>query len=191
MQTNVTHACITFLILFCRGDGSCLFYAASRLTFGEPNRATEMRVRTIFEGVANSAYYLDCEAMSAGLKENDGKITQMYASLSGIAAACKEEDDIQNVYEEELVHLSSVGAYGSIWQIHQLASVMGRPIYSIYPEFPGVVSPGIKKQRDTYNRVLFPRQVDLQGQITAHIMWTPSIHTEGRQNVNHFVPVVM
>ena len=67
-------------------------------------------------------------------------------------------------YKNEVMSLTQEYQFCGIWQIHQAASVLGHPIYSIYPHCP------VYSVRDDHNRVVLPwRTIENE---TVYLMWT-------------------
>ena len=83
-------------------------------------------------------------------------------------------------YKNEVMSLTQEYQFCGIWQIHQAASVLGHPIYSIYPHCP------VYSVRDDHNRVVLPRRT-IENE-TVYLMWTQS--SMESNGFNHFVPVV-
>ena len=68
-----------------------------------------------------------------------------------------------------------------IWQVFALASVLCRPIYSVYPH---LANPNVRKD---LNRKIKPREIKCKE--TSFMMWTPTRNDMTRQNwvPNHFI----
>ena len=89
-------------------------------------------------------------------------------------------ENVIKFYKNEVMSLTQEYQFCGIWQIHQAASVLGHPIYSIYPHCP------VYSVRDDHNRVVLPRRT-IENE-TVYLMWT---HSSMESNgFNHFVPVV-
>ena len=116
------------------GDGNCCPRSASLLFTGSNDRHTEMRVRIVRELLLHDDRYLDSSFLCQGIDRVDTTLPAVHAQYSpGYVPGSKLSDaDIRNVYERETMSVVRSGAYCGIWQLHALASVVNRPIRSIY-----------------------------------------------------------
>jgi len=177
-------------------DGNCFSNAVSRLLFGTQDFATEVRVRLIVEGVVHKALYLDNKYLESNLHNftmPGGACTQL-AVLSGAYGMGNTRDDVELIYNREMLEFCKDGAYASMWQCHQLAGMTGLTIMSIYPLYPAheAGNASFLMTRKLYNRVIpsphyYQQQRDDNPKLA--IMWTPAAY-HGNFNPNHFVSVV-
>ena len=131
---------------------------------GDESLATELRVRTVIELAAFvDSYVKEYEADN-------------FDELCGVS------------YDETISECAIDGGYASVWAVCGLASVIGRPIVSVYPKINGQ-SDILEK---LLNRTLKPRQACDASQASISIMWTrASCHNPSHMWVsNHFVPLV-
>lgn len=175
-----------------RGDGNCLLNAVSRLVFGDDSHAIELRCRVVVELCLNSQRYWDNNYLRDGSILPDGvDVAKIYASTSG---AMMPEDSNEDVFQKEVFMYRQEGQDSSMWQIHALASLLGRGIQSLYyPLDSAKKHPNIQHMCDAFNKMCRPWQRCewLHSPVIA-ILWVhdgrgkkPGIHSP-----NHFVPVV-
>lgn len=164
--------------------GDCFLDAISRLTFGNQNHSRELRTRMTLEGLAFEEWYLSHEnlAIKLPLLTTTHSLPQRYALYSGTSSS-----DYNHVYREEIKRCFKDGQYCALWQIHQMATVIGRPITSIFPEFDDVEDEA--PLRYYHNRIIYPRREEDRCNETAVIMWTKSSPFSD-ELANHIVPVV-
>ena len=92
-------------------------------------------MRIVRELLLHDDRYLNSSFLCQGIDRVDTTLPAVYAQYSpGYVPGSKLSDaDIRNVYERETMSVVRSGAYCCIWQLHELASVVNRPIRSIYP----------------------------------------------------------
>lgn len=126
--------------------------------------------------------YLNQDYLVRGIVENKNKcIAKSFAMYSdeyvpGIFRTLNNEE-VDTIYQKEIVKISKNKTYMGIWQICSLSSVLGRPIFSVYPELGNV-----NVRRDLH-RLVEPREKK-QNSI-AYIMWTT---TRTDMRIQHWVP---
>lgn len=164
--------------------GDCFLDALSRLTFGNQNHSRELRTRMTLEGIAYEEWYLshDNLAIKLPLLTTTHSLPERYALYSGTKAK-----DYRDVYREEIKRCFKNGEYCGLWQIHQMASVIGRPITSVFPEFDDVEDEA--PLRYYHNRIIYPRREEDRSKETVVIMWTKA-SPFADDLANHIVPVV-
>ena len=118
-------------------DGNCLPHSFS--TFSNM-KADEGRVRITIEAVQHEETYLEHSFLKDGLNTSCKDVPLAYAmySLSYVAGDIYTKRKIAQVYEDEVLSCSRSGVSMGIWQIHQMSSVLQRPVISIYPTDRGV-----------------------------------------------------
>ena len=131
---------------------------------GDESLATELRVRTMIELAAWVDVYLQ--------QYHDDKFEE-YCGVS---------------YDEAVKDCSTDGGYASVWTICALASVIARPIVSVYPLINGVddVLPIV------LNKTMRPRRPVTELHDNVYIMWTRAEEPTDRGVMwtsNHFVPL--
>lgn len=75
-----------------------------------------------------------------------------------------DQTKIKLIYEKETLKITKKATYMGIWQLFALATVLGRPIYSIY------LQAGNQHVRKDLNRVILPQEQ--RETHTSYIMWT-------------------
>lgn len=92
-----------------------------------------------------------------------------------------DQTKIKLIYEKETLKITKKATYMGIWQLFALATVLGRPIYSIY------LQAGNQHVRKDLNRVILPQEQ--RETHTSYIMWTSTRFdmTERNWIPNHFV----
>lgn len=177
------------------GDGSCFAHAAARLIFGTEARSLEMRMRLVVEGVINSDKYLNDAYLRFGAEvDDDFNVLQWYSTLSG--AYSQQQLPPAEVYMREVYNFRELGVEASQWQFHQLASLLGRPVVSMFPMNQAFMDGrrDFINIRAAYNRVILPwhEMRDVRDSPPIAIMWTSasSTATPLTNSPNHFVSVV-
>jgi hypothetical protein len=148
------------------GDGNCLFNAASWHIAGNESIATELRVRTAIEMVDNE-------------------------NLHAHRARSNRFELYCATYEDSIVACAKPSGDSNMFTISALASVLHRPIISLYPRINHIHNP----YTDTFNMTLNPIGMKRDLQLIhepIYIMWTRSGGGDIDQHwrPNHFVPVV-
>ena len=169
------------------GDGNCLPRSGSMLVSGHENYYEELRVRIIVELVKNEDYYCNETNMRKGLNNEAPKHTTVaYAMYSDhyIPGELLPNSRIKKVFRDEVVGLCQPNPFMGIWQIHSLSSVLGSPIYSVYPDKG---NPFVRKH---LHRLIEPRTH--KNNKTHVIMWSNSRTDMPSQYwvPNHFVPLM-
>jgi hypothetical protein len=98
-----------------------------------------MRVRIIMELALHQETYLDSVYLSRRLEHHDVNLPAIYAMYSG------------GTFHQELLTISKGSRDMGIWQLHALATVLGTPIQSVYPQYGGY------DVRTHLHRLILPR----------------------------------
>ena len=164
--------------------GDCLLAAISRIVFASQNHTRELRTRMTYEAVTNMDWYLDIDNLSLDLPAlgTDKTIVEKYVLFSGT-----NETDAEQCYKDEVIRCFKSGAYCALWQIHHLATVICRPIITVFPEFDD--SEDLSPLRYYHNRTIIPRRETDRQSDPVTIMWTMS-HPTSKAFTDHFVAVV-
>ena len=169
-----------------RAVGDCLLDAISRLVYGNQNHARELRTRMTVEAVVYEEWYLLDKNLGVNLPALDTghSLTERYALYAGTQAK-----NFASTYQKEVIRCFKSGQYCALWQIHQLSTIIGRPIICLFPEFEDLEDEA--PLRFYHNRTIYPREVSNHANESVTIMWTKSSPMEESQQVaNHIVPVV-
>ena len=145
------------------GDGNCLPRALSMLTYGHEDAYIEMRARITVEMVTNEDNLLDDDHLARETVQKN--LSKIYA---GYSAEYTPWDlltpaEIRRIYEQE----AKQGAYMGIWQVHTLPNILGRPLYSVYPQYGAI--------NDPYHLHKLMKPECGTGSDPAYVMWT---HTQ-------------
>ncbi|KAK3103000.1 hypothetical protein FSP39_015680, partial [Pinctada imbricata] len=144
------------------GDGNCLFHAISVATTGYQMKSEELRLRTAIEMVLYKDYYVSAN------KHSD-------------IALCSPDIDVA------VNDCTQNKSFSSAWTMHAAASVIRRPIKSVYPVINGPADQCVS----ILNRVFTPRE-GIKDQMKEHIsiMWSGP-RTSKTWTPDHFVPLLV
>jgi len=147
------------------GNGNCLFNSASFGISGKEDFAHELRVRTVIELCAFADFY------------QEQYLSDKFDEWTGVT------------YEEAIHEIAVDGGYASVWAICGLASVLQRPIVSVYPTD---VNGGNDMIAQTLNRTVHPRLGYDPCHEKIFILWTRTIAPASEQiwRPNHFAPLI-
>ena len=164
------------------------YRAVSILCCGQEEMHVEFRVRTLCELVLNENTYLHPSIVSHlcpdGIETSKNALVATSANFS--RAVGKFATDVaQTVLRYDCIDTTKLGQYSNMWHIHGLASALGRPILSLYPETNDRIRPLLHKQ-------INPRiPMDAEHQLPLIIFWTrtqPMVQGSKSWSPNHFVP---
>ena len=167
------------------GDGNCLPRAISLNLYGYENRHEEVRVRIIQELVENINIYLDPQFLRCGqsITDNEAKLLPLaFALYSDVYSGT----NVKVTYKKEILAITKPGSYMGLWQIFAASSVLGCPIFSIYPQLGNPIV------RSHIHRLIQPRVPRSDSEIPVYIMWT-STRTDMRKEYwtpNHFTTLL-
>ena len=172
------------------------YRAVSILSCGNQSLHKELRERTPCELVLNEDFYLQPSIIS--LLDFEGHEISKKA-LIGTSASydralskdykCVDNDVARTVLHLDCLETAKAGSYSNMWHVHAVASVLQRPVTSIYPNKNSRIRP-------LFNKVVSPRILDnnlTEVSIPLLIMWTTT-HTKCNVSEstmwspNHFVP---
>lgn len=175
------------------GDGNCLYNAVSISLSGDESLAGLLRLLTVAELFANSEFYAHHPQLAAISEDSNYSVPALLnIFMSDQKAQDKYGGNIDNASHaiEVLAQESAKPfVYSSQFHILALASVIGKPIQSVYPDIPSCSA--IKK---ALHGVFYPREAPFTVDSDSHlvcVMWT----SLGRSQLhgwrpNHFVPLV-
>ena len=173
------------------GDGNCLPRTCSLLTFGTEHHSLEMRLRIGKEAILFIDKYLDSEFLYKGAlnRSEHINIVEFYALVSPVFNSMKHDEQVMNaenfrkIYEKEAMSMLRDRKWMGMWQIHQFANVVKKPIRVVYPMRN-------TRTRCEYNRYIYPDgyvpNSDQQDEL--HIMWTSTNNVT--YEIDHFVPLL-
>ena len=58
----------------------------------------------------------------------------MYSGIDSQSTGRVLPTEVREIYQRELLNLTKLGKYMGIWQFHQCAEVLQRPLCSVYPQ---------------------------------------------------------
>ena len=157
--------------VFTEGDGNCLCRALSKAYFNTEERHIELRIWIIIEAIVNKKFYLSDDYLERG-----ATCTHCNADLPTVFTTFSEfytpgqkitPDTISCIYSLEVFSCAKMNSYMGIWQLAQSASVLGVPIYTIYPVC------GECTIRNDFHRMFFPVNYPTSAdEEPLVIMWT-------------------
>ena len=173
----------------------CLFNSASIFLVGNESLSGIMHLLTVAELFANSNFYAthpqiaQFSQVSGYSKE---AIFNMFLS-DETASRAYDRRASHATYAIEVLAKETARPYVFSSQFHMLAlsSVIGLPIFSVYPDIPG-----ISHIKNSFHGICIPREHFLEdGSIVAadpiHIMWTRATRSPLRGwTPNHFAPLI-
>ncbi len=168
----------------------------SRLCCGNEYLHEELRARCLCElhVVLHKEWYLTDDKISTLQYEGDmsskarGKNAVVVASKnfekgSAIKRSKPNLNIAHTVFDIDCRDTARLGCYANMWHVHALASVIGQPIHSIYPNFH-------KQWRPAFNKTAIPRESTTPHMRKFTILWTRRAQQTGelQWSPNHFVP---
>ena len=174
------------------GDGNCLYNAISSLLCGDESLSTVLRLLVVGELYFHSNFYAHHEVFQRAVEMRIAdERTLLAAALSADGDnALQKNGSLNEAIKEEAFSACETGKWSSLVTMMALASVISRPIYSVYPEVE-------YRFRSMYNGTLNPRPTErvIQNQMAdpCHVLWSKEGGLDTRPNVwyqpNHFVPL--
>ena len=161
------------------GDGNCLFNSASLAICKNESRAVELRVRTCLELARNSDFYLTHPVLvnakvpyHAGRQAGQGPGIMSVETLFDLTCFDESSSSIfgkksfDAAFQNEIMRTSINYSYSGTMQIMALASVLGVPIQTVYPDQNNKLLP-------VYENVFEPRQgYNSSSSVVVRILWT-------------------
>ena len=179
-------------------DGNCLFHSASILLSGDESLAPTLRMLTASELFAYSEFYSTRPQLTRAAQAADysiGAVLNIFLSNRKAEKVFNGDmNSISRAIEMLAQETATPSVYASPFVILALASVLGKPVFSIYPDVPTSIS--IKR---AIHGVFHSRQAILAGDLHQqdekneflYIMWTRSAYSPLFDwKPNHFVPLV-
>ena len=140
------------------GDGNCLPRSISLIGYDNQKYFQEIRAMLAVLGVRYKEFFLDNTFLNLG-SNFDIDLAEYYAITSESytihARSGKwSREKIERIYETEVLNSTRRGNYCGMWQVYQVANILGRPIMSIFPH-PGM----IEEFRRRTNRMVYPIRI--------------------------------
>ena len=166
------------------GDGNCLPRCLSVLLYGHEESFTETRIRICTELACNSEYYKSNDCMRRGSSGGSNVNTvYTFCMLSQYLQDNERVSEvIDDIFEREVTQSIQHGQYMGIWHLAAIASILERPVKSVYPTYAGY------NIRNDINRIFYPRFTIKEEPV--YIMWTNTTGTDTPEHIwapNHFV----
>ena len=168
------------------------FRSASVLICGNESMHIEMRVRSIIEMALYPDHYCQPEVTSflGGYTSSEDvsrkSAPRLHATSPNFVRAgeCPIVGNIvMDTFIYDVISATREGCWATMWHVYALASVLGTPIRSVYPERNTYVRP-------LYHKVVHPRQASVAQPLI--IMWTQTTYDSNpsKWSPNHFVPCI-
>ena len=148
-------------------------------------------MRIAREVFVNSVRYLDSEYLYEGSmnRSNNINIVEFYSLVSPVFNLMPRDEQFMNevnfhkIYSKDALTMIEDRKWMGMWQLHQFANVVKRPLRIVYP----MRNTGMRAE---YNRYIYPvgynPRIDIQDELC--IMWTS---TNNVTNViDHFAPLL-
>ena len=174
------------------GDGNCLYHAISVSLVGSMEYSTILWMLTAIELFENASYYANHprfrEALQSGCPFGDATIFTLALKESGMAEWERSNNRVSAI-QREAIGGCQIGEWSSLIHIMALSTVIGRPIFTIYPSCSKAIRPllqGLIKPRiQTSNKI--------SDNNCFYILWSRDGGLDNRPNAvyvpNHFVPL--
>ena len=177
------------------GDGNCLFNSASLALCQNESLAIELRLRTCFELANNREFYKKHPVLvntSVTYHGRGGPGVMSVETLCDLTCFASNSSNVyvkhgfEAAFNNEIMRTANNWSYSGTLQIMALASVLGVPIETIYPDQNDRLLP-------VYQNVFHPRHSSNPADsAVVRILWTNTSGWPDRSKefvVNHFVPL--
>lgn len=174
------------------GDGNCLFHAVSLSLVGTTKYSIILRILTVIELFENAAYYASHprfrEAQQSGCPFGEVTIFTLALKEPGIAEWERSCSRVSAV-KSDAIGGCQLGQWSALIHIMTLATVICRPIFTIYPNCAEGIRPllhGLVKPRGKAETVSEKLEC-------FYILWSREGGLDNRPNAiyvpNYFVPL--
>lgn len=175
------------------GDGNCLYNAASIVLVGNESLSPLLRLLTATELYSNAPFYVKHPKLTEAV--NDCGLPEVSLFIQ-----CLSKNRLKS-WDEKMDHVAAVqreviggckdGEWSCMFHVMALATVLGRPIFSAFPDcgintrplFQGYISPCSSNVQST----------DVDAKSPAMILWSRDGSLDNRPGswyqANHFVPL--
>ena len=123
---------------------NCLYHAISVSFVGSMEYSIILRMLTVIESFENAHYYAYHprfrEALESGSPFGDATVFMLALKESGMAEWERSNNRVSAIQNEAIGEWSSI-MHISIMHIMALSTVMGRPIFTIYPSCSKAIRP--------------------------------------------------
>ncbi|EXX69086.1 uncharacterized protein OCT59_004738 [Rhizophagus irregularis] len=161
-------------------DGNCFFNSASLIVFGNENFNIQLRLAVMVELMIHSQFYLQQKIFEQDIIYREEALNSGNSRIINNNYGFKKESE----YISELKLMCKPNSWNSMIAFFGLASVLHRPIESLFPNTNN------KFMNQIYNRIILPRQ-NTKDLPKCIIMWSSCSAKQFQMTyqANHFVPV--
>lgn len=150
-------------------NGDCLFNSASLLLCGTEALSKYLRLMTMTELFQNRAYYADHPLLKAWKSRKDTVFSEvtiftLLLTSSGIKNWEDSKDRLTAIKGEARI-VCNVGQWSGMFHVMALSIVIGRTIFSVYPNATSAV-------RDILYRMVKPRTLQQEEESPLFILWS-------------------
>lgn len=172
-------------------NGDCLYNATSIALCGDESLALLLRLLVSGELFFNAKYYAEHSVFSDASGDTGISVNTLFSIALNRQAEKKFSDTQDNCEAVKVQALSScaVGEWSSFLNILALASVISRPLFSVYPDVNF-------RYRKLLHRIVMPR-ISPESEIPpdqVNILWSRAGGFDNRPGTwfepNHFVPII-
>lgn len=173
------------------GNSNCLYNSVSLLLCGDESRSECLRILVAGELYFNAEYYANHKIFRSTAIElsevQESTLFTLALSADGDKILAGGGSKIDAIKAEALAGCKN-GVWGSLLHMMALASVIRRPIYSLYPEVNFQCRPLMQK-------LLNPREARMNGEVVpVFLLWSREGSLDNRPKAwftpNHFVQVI-
>lgn len=165
MPSDVPHLPSNSWPIMIVGDGNCLPRCGSLLAYGSEAYHLEIRLRVALELILHKECYLDSEYLSRGLSGGQKMTPEQIAHVSeSYLGQHLTPSVVAQIFSKEINQTLKQGEYMGIWQLFALSSVLGKPIFSVYPHRGNI------NQRQEMHRLILPREGTVRDPV--FVMWS-------------------
>jgi hypothetical protein len=139
----------------------------SFLAYGDESHHLDIRKRIVLEMITNKHLYLDNEKMKKGKSASGSNdVAKTFAMYSSQYTGEKLTNvDIERIYDKEVIEIMQPSTWMGVWQLAALATILRRPVVSVYPSY------GLSHNvRSDLHRVFYP--LNSSKDKPVYIMWT-------------------
>ena len=169
------------------GDGDCLFNSVSRILVGNESLCYILCLLTAVELYINCKHSAFQEYLNACVINGYDEDTLFTMCLTAHGIAAWDGKDRISAIKGEAKRCSQQKAWCGTFHIMALASVIGRPLHSVYPNAGSRI-------REFLHRKILPRSVEQGNQDIVYIMWSRDGTLDSAPGSwyqpNHFIPIV-
>ena len=170
-------------------NGDCLYNSVSLFLCGDETRSNWLRLLVAEELYSNAEYYATHEIFKNSAKLNDTPESVLFTvALTAVGDKIISDGGSQTeAVKAEAIASCKIGVWGSLLHVMAFASVIKRPIYSLYPDINF-------RFRPLMHQLLNPRLSALDyGRDPVYLLWSRDGSFDNRPSAwykpNHFVLV--